>query len=288
MQISLMLGNLKQPFEQSLQTVQSLEIPAIHLSAHDRFDPANLTPSARRELQTQLADHNLIVSALSRWGGEVDLGEPDPANKVLDDARRTLDLAAELGNGIWQAHVGVMPYSMEGERWDRFVAQATSIASHGERVGACLAIETGPEPASVAQRLIETVNSPGLRINYDPANLILWPGLLGHHPELRAKSGETGAPYDRAAAIARYEPVEGVKRLGRHTVHVHAKDALVEDGNPREVPLGEGWVDWPRLLQLLKESGFDGYLAIERETGGDPVGDIRRAAEFLKAQLAAM
>jgi len=66
-------------------------------------------------------------------------------------------------------------------------------------------------------------------------------------------------------------------------VHTHAKDARVSEGDIRsEVPLGEGWVDWIRYTGLLREQGYTGYFAIEREVGNDPVGDIRRAVAFLK------
>jgi sugar phosphate isomerase/epimerase len=41
-------------------------------------------------------------------------------------------------------------------------------------------------------------------------------------------------------------------------------------------------VDWPRYVALLQEQGFDGYYAIEREVGDDPVGDITRAVRFLQ------
>ena len=78
-------------------------------------------------------------------------------------------------------------------------------------------------------------------------------------------------------------PVDGVKEMGQYIVHTHAKDAIVdENGHPREVPLGEGWIDWHRYVRLLREQGFKGYFAIERETGEDPVGDIRRAVAFLR------
>ena len=66
-------------------------------------------------------------------------------------------------------------------------------------------------------------------------------------------------------------------------MHTHAKDALVHpDGKRQEVPLGTGWVDWPRYVGYLREAGFDGYFAIERETGEDPVGDIQAAVDFLR------
>jgi sugar phosphate isomerase/epimerase len=74
--------------------------------------------------------------------------------------------------------------------------------------------------------------------------------------------------------------------LGPHIVHTHAKDALVrDDGRYQEVPLGQGWVDWPRYLAYLRAVGYHGYFAVERETGDDPVGDITRAVQFLRQVL---
>ena len=49
------------------------------------------------------------------------------------------------------------------------------------------------------------------------------------------------------------------------------------------MPLGEGWVDWPVYTQALADAGFEGYFALERETGDDPVGDVRRAVDFLRS-----
>ena len=59
-----------------------------------------------------------------------------------------------------------------------------------------------------------------------------------------------------------------------------AKDGLRGDG---EVPLGEGDVDFPRYVAALDEVGYDGFLTIEREAGGNPVGDIERAARYLRS-----
>ncbi len=290
MKISLMLGNLRQPFEESLHTVQRLNIPAIHLSAGGMWNPATCDAACRKRLRALLRRRGLVISALSRWGGEVDLGEVSQADQNIADARRTLEMAADLmaengGPGIWQAHIGVMPRTADGPRWDSFVHCARAIARHGEKVGACLAVETGPEPPIVVEKLMHAVESPGLRVNYDPANLILWPALLRTVGRLVEKFGKPPTPYDKETAIREFEPVEGVRRLGRYIVHTHAKDARVEGGVDRESPLGQGWVDWPRYLRLLKENGYQGYLAIERETGADPVADIAAAAEFLRAQL---
>lgn len=288
MKLSVMLGNFKQPFEEALNSTQELGLEAIHLSATGEWDPETCDATKRAELKKQLAERNLVISALSRWGGGVDLGDANFAERDVADAKRTLELAADVmpgTQGIWQAHIGVMPPEMAGARWDSFLRSCEEIAKHGEKVGACLAIETGPEPARVMEKLMTEIDSPALCVNYDPANLIIWPALRHHNESLIEKYGKPNQPYDAKEAVADYEPVNGVKRLGKFTVHTHAKDAKVVDGVNQEVPLGEGWVDWQEYLGLLKESGYDGYLAIERETGDDPAGDIARAAEFLREQL---
>ena len=145
----------------------------------------------------------------------------------------------------------------------------------GQHTGACLAIETGPEPPYVLKRLIETVGSDAIRLNWDPANLILWPARYAK---------DAGEEYDRQKWMDLYQPVEGLDIVGEYVVHVHAKDALVhEDGQRQEVPFGEGWVDWDQFISKLRDDhNYDGYFAIEREVGENPVKDIQTAVDFLK------
>ncbi|MCK5805962.1 MAG: sugar phosphate isomerase/epimerase, partial [Lentisphaeria bacterium] len=192
----------------------------------------------------------------------------------IEEGKRLLEYAADLECGIWQGHCGIMPQDHEDPKWARFVDAFGQICEHGEKVGAVLAIETGPEPPATLKAMIDEVGSTALCVNYDPANLILWPARY---------MADAGEEYDRERAFAEYMPVEGVNILGPHTAHIHAKDGKVfDDIGRKEVPFGEGWVDWERFVELFRSQGFDGYYAIERETGEDPVGDITRAVEFLK------
>jgi sugar phosphate isomerase/epimerase len=104
------------------------------------------------------------------------------------------------------------------------------------------------------------------------------------------------------------DAVEAVYLLGKYIVHTHAKDGVMLDKNQdptdvyhafavggvdalnacsgfKEVPLGDGEVDWDNYLKALRDIGFDGFLTIERECGADPVRDIELAAEFLKSRI---
>ena len=103
------------------------------------------------------------------------------------------------------------------------------------------------------------------------------------------------------------DPVEAVYLLKDYIVHTHAKDGVMlkktsarviydhfADGGIEalniadyfnETVLGEGHVDFDAYLDALNKIGYNGYLTIERETGGNPSADIALAADFLRKKL---
>ena len=53
-----------------------------------------------------------------------------------------------------------------------------ALARHGDRVGATLALETGPESGEAFRALLEKIDTGSLAANFDPANLL----IHGHSP----------------------------------------------------------------------------------------------------------
>lgn len=276
MRLSVMLSNFRCPFDEALDMAANLGFEAVQLSFGSE------TPEEQKRQAKAIAARGMAVSAISVDVG--DLGDADAAPARVEAAKPWMDVAAQMGSGICQTHVGIMPHNMAGLRWDSFRRSGATLAAYGERAGACLALETGPEPARVMEALMRDVNSKAFRVNYDPANFIIWPAALPGFADLMELTGAADPEYDETRAFALWEPVEGVKRLGPYIVHAHAKDGS-GDGNWGDVPLGEGLVDWPRFLKLLREAGFDGDVAIEREAGEDRLESIAHAANFMRAQL---
>lgn len=274
--IAIMVHNLRMGVYEGMEEAARMGVQGVHLSTTIQgFRPQDLDAPARRRLVRHLRTLGLEISAISAWGGTVDLGEEEGLDENIEAGKRFLELAVDLECRIWQGHCGIMPHDMSDPTWARFVDSFGRLCEHGEKVGACLAIETGPEPPAALKAMIEQVGSPALRVNYDPANLILWPARYMR---------EAGEPYDKEKAFREYEPIEGVTTLAGMIAHTHAKDGMVlEDGTRREMPLGQGWVDWPRYVELLRRQGYEGYFAIEREVGEDPVTDIRNAVDFLRS-----
>ncbi|MBM4078947.1 MAG: sugar phosphate isomerase/epimerase, partial [Planctomycetes bacterium] len=120
-------------------------------------------------------------------------------------------------------------------------------------------LETGQEKADVLLEFIHEVNRPNVKVNFDPANMILY---------------GTG------------EPIPALKVLGKYVVGVHCKDGTwptEKDKLGHETVLGQGKVNIPLFIKTLKEVGYAGPLTIEREITGDQhAKDIVAAREYIE------
>jgi sugar phosphate isomerase/epimerase len=135
------------------------------------------------------------------------------------------------------------------------------ICDYAARNGQVFALETGQEPAHVLLEFLKDCGRPNLKINFDPANMILY------------GSGD---------------PIEAVGVLAQHVVSVHCKDGNWPPADKpgalgEEKPLGQGSVGIDRFIAKLKSLGYAGTLNIERE-GQSPEQwrkDLAMAVELL-------
>ncbi len=241
----------------------------------------NLNSTKVKEIVDLIKSNGLEVSALCG-----DLGghgfELIKDNKwKIEKSMRIMELARELDTNVVTTHIGVIPTDKLESRYAIMQEACQRIGEFGDKIEVNFAIETGPEPAAVLKNFVEGMNCRSVKVNFDPANLVM---VTGDDPVI-------------AAAL-----------IKDHIVHTHAKDGIMlkkvdprivyrsfaEGGIEgliieelfREVPLGEGQVNFDEYLQTLKNCGYDGYLTIEREVGEDPEKDIRMAVDFLKKKLA--
>lgn len=100
-------------------------------------------------------------------------------------------------------------------------------------------------------------------------------GVLACHELVkRFKPRDVGIIFDAGnARLHGYQPwSEALDILMPHVSHIHLKDMAwaCRDGkwSAYAAGPGEGIVEWPELIRLLSERGFDGYLSIEDYRGG--------------------
>lgn len=90
-----------------------------------------------------------------------------------------------------------------------------------------------------------------------------------------------GVTYDAGIlTLADSDPYEGFKALSGRIHFAHARDVVGNWKQFEEVFLNEGDIDYPRVLKLLKESGFDGVICPEH------LG-LAKAGENLEAKAVA-
>lgn len=240
--------------------------------------PENLNVAARRALLREVKDNGLVFSALCGDLGK-GFGDPRLNPELIEKSKRIVDLAKDLETDIVTTHIGVVPSDPNHDRYKIMQDACFQLASYADSVGAHFAVETGPETSATLKVFLDSLNSTGVAVNLDPANLVMVTGD---------------------------DPVQAVHNLKKYIVHTHAKDGnLLDKGNPEyiyravhpvpqealgvryfeEVPLGTGSVDFPNYLKALEEIGYKGFLTIEREVGENPAADITLAADFLRMQL---
>jgi sugar phosphate isomerase/epimerase len=246
-------------------------------------DPANLSAQARKELRRYIEDLGLEISALCGDLGGHGFQDRKANPAKIEKSKRILELALELGTNIVTTHIGIVPEDPHSEAYEAMQAACAELGRYAKSMKAYFAIETGPETAAHLKSFLDTLGTNGVSVNFDPANMVMVTGD---------------------------DPVQGVRLLKDYIVHTHVKDGVrLRAVDPREVygalgyepmthesiadmassglafrevPLGEGAVDFNAYFAALQEIGYTGYLTIEREVGENPEEDIRKAVQFIR------
>ena len=275
-----MVESFRAGFRGGVEKAAALGVEGIQAYAtYGELAPENMTAAKIRETLDIVYSHGMVFSAIC---GDFCVGFADPEkNKIyVEKSKRVLDLAKELNCNVVTTHIGVVPVE-ENEKKKIMREACHELAVYADSIGSAFAVETGPELATVLCDFLDSLDAGGVRVNFDPANLVM---VAGDRPET------------------------AVKTLGKYIVHTHAKDGIklqrtMAEGvelSPEakahnemmdmgrkylELPLGQGGVNFDTYLPALKETGFDGFLTIEREVGETPEEDIGMAARFLAEKI---
>lgn len=199
------------------------------------------------------------LESIRRTGGVVP-DETWPATWEI--AQRAAGTAAELRIPLVTFHAGFLPEDPDSPSFSRLSGRLSRVAALFGGRGIDVAFETGQEPAESLLRFLDAVDNPRIGVNFDPANMIL---------------------YDSG------DPVAALRMLAPHLKQCHVKDATrteVPGTWGKEVPVGEGEVDWDAFFGALAEAEFAGPLVVEREAGEDRMADIGRALALVREKMA--
>jgi len=78
-------------------------------------------------------------------------------------------------------------------------------------------------------------------------------------------------------------PVRWINKFGKRAPLLHLKEMGIVKGEQRDVPVGEGNLDWPGIFAAAKETGVEWMLVEQDETLGPSLEDAAVSFRNLKA-----
>ncbi len=131
-----------------------------------------------------------------------------------------------------------------------------TLARFSDRIGVTLALEIGIDSAEIVTAYLETKGLNSIQINFDPANFL----IHGHNPS------------------------QQLFPLSGRIAHTHARDVRRSglSRGPQEVAVGHGDIDWLSYFATLSAIEYRGFIVLERESGSDPLTDLKAGVKFLQ------
>jgi len=213
------------------------------------------------EVKTWLDELGLKASAVSAHSP---LMRPEVSIPYLTKAIR---YASDLGAPVVTTDEGIKPdWMSEKEAFDIMRYSIRQVMQVAERHEVTLGLE--PHQGYTVRkdtfiRILDLSHSPRWRVNWDTGNFYL---------------GGKDDPYDALDAVA------------DKLCHLHAKDISIRQsesergevtGTPVGCACGEGVVDWPKVVDILRRHNYDGVVCVECGT----VDQADRSLKYLQGLL---
>ena len=182
----------------------------------------------------------------------------------LEHGLKAVDWAGRYGLTIVNTAVGGHQSADENE--SAFLRNIGELADAADAAGVVVALEIHGDimaSSDVTLPLIEKIGRDSVKVNYDTANVEFYSG-------------------DRA--------VEDLPKITGELAHVHLKETTGGKGNWNFPAIGDGTVDFGRVISILRDAGYSGPYSVEIEFQGEPwpsLDDVnaamRRSHEHLSA-----
>lgn len=241
-------------FEEAMAITRAVGLDGIQVTSGE----SGALESSDEELLAFKAKVEAAGLEVASGGAGPNLTNPETVEEVQSQFEKIIHAAAVLGHRVI---TGESKALLEGvsveDAWNTCIDNVRAICEIAEREDVLFCVEPGG-PCLVRttedlEVLLAAVDHRRLKINFDGGNL--W--------------------------NAGSDSVDAARRLAPHIAHVHIKDW---SHNPEgETALGDGEVDYRAILEILRDTGYNGWLVIEREVTEDAEADTRNAADRLKA-----
>jgi sugar phosphate isomerase/epimerase len=236
---------------EQLQLLRELQIGHLELRGVWGKNVLHLDDDEIARVRQTCTEYTISVSCIGSPVGKSPI--TDPIEQEMSNLTRIFQIAEAVGTRQVRVFSFYPPDTSSNAHYDEaryseYVEEATSrlaqLTELAQREGFLLLLENEKEIVGDTPKrchaILSTIASPHLRFLWDPANFV---------------------------QVGVVRPTErGWPSLGPYVAHVHVKDAVLADagrrpGNVRAAGEGDGQVG--ELLSALRDSGYQGFLALE-------------------------
>ena len=262
--LGLILGVEPDP-DAAMATLKSLGIPTCQVYLN-KFEPAFAARMRKSLDRANIEATSLVVGGPGKeswdfYDGPLTIGLIPRETRAARIAhiKAASDFAVRCDIPAVQTHAGFIPENPNDPVYKEAIVALREVVEYCARYRQNFRYETGQETPITLVRAMRDVGLDNQGVNFDLANLIL---------------------YGKA------NPLDAIEVLAPYIQGIHAKDGLWPT-NPKllgeEVPIGKGKVDFPRIIQRLKDIHYQGAVTIEREISGpQQLQDVHAAADYLR------
>ena len=243
MKLGVFTDEVSQDLDRAVKMATRFSVDAVEIRSVWNKPVQHLNDAEVSRIRATLDAAGLRVCAIASPVFKCEL-EDEPAHRDhLDYLRSCIHIAKALDIGI----IRIFTFWKRGPSqpvWERIKAKFRPAIPIAEEAGITLGLEneasTYCATAAETKRFVEEMDSPVLKVVWDPCN------------EVYADDGIT--PYPDAYRLV--EP---------WVTHLHVKDAKRDPGAKEAtiMPVGEGVVDWKGQFRELLAKGYGGYACLE-------------------------
>ena len=218
--------------------IRHVEVLAFPAAMGIKFGLTTFAPESMSAPDVQLLRERLQSMQLTTLTVAAFCDPLDPAQ--AEAFRRRIDFAQQLGALFVMGDVS--PDAEAGERRRELVKALRWYGDYAKERGIRIALETHEGPTrngKLARELLCEVDHPGVGFNYDTGNIYYYSDDV--------------------------DPAEDIKEIADQVIHVHLKDTQGGKGQWRFCALGEGRVNFPKVIETLESAGYDGPYSLEVE-----------------------
>ena len=244
------------PMKRAIRSAAEIGARGVQLDAQNEVSPAAFGASGDRHFRKYLEEFNLSVASL-RLPSRHALTEPEFLDQRVASIKSALEFAWRLKGPVLIIHPGTIQTG-DGGNFENVCEILTDLARFASHIGTELCIACENNSPTMILELISEIRSGPIGVELDTAEMI----------------------------FNNNDPESSIRELHSWIKTYRLRDAIREmDKGGIEVPLGQGMVMWDQFLPLVAETGYQGWLTVDRTQGDRRLKDCQLAISYLESVL---